>query len=105
LRPSFSISSLSQCASRFPRLTLVSEGKPLRRLLMTSKPIELPTVVLTHDFVLLANRGMVAGSARYRAECSKSHRFARFFQAAAGTDGQGDSAQRSVLSISVGAVV
>ena len=37
LRPSFSSSSLSPCTMRRPRLTCVSDGKPLRRLLMVSK--------------------------------------------------------------------
>lgn len=37
LRPSFSSSSLSPCTMRVPRLTLVSDGNPLRRLLMGSK--------------------------------------------------------------------
>ena len=37
LRPSFSSSSLSPCTTRTPRLTCVSEGYPLRRLLMVSK--------------------------------------------------------------------
>jgi len=36
-RPSFSSSSLSPCTMRTPRLTLVSDGKPRRRLLMGSK--------------------------------------------------------------------
>ena len=37
LRPSFSSSCLSPCTTRTPRLTCVSEGKPLRRLLIVSK--------------------------------------------------------------------
>ena len=37
LRPSFSSSNLSPCTMRTPRLTLVSDGKPRRRLLMGSK--------------------------------------------------------------------
>ena len=37
LRPSFSSSSLSPCTIRTPRLTLLSEGNPLRRLLIVSK--------------------------------------------------------------------
>lgn len=37
LRPSFSNSSLSTCTTRIPRLTCVSEGKPLRRLLLGVK--------------------------------------------------------------------
>ena len=36
-RPSFSSSSLSPCTTRTPRLTLVSEGNPFRRLLIVSK--------------------------------------------------------------------
>ena len=36
-RPSFSSSSLSLCTMRMPRLTLVSDGKPRRRLLIGSK--------------------------------------------------------------------
>ena len=36
-RPSFSSSSLSPCTMRTPRLTLVSDGKPRRRLLIGSK--------------------------------------------------------------------
>lgn len=36
-RPSFSSSSLSPCTIRMPRLTLVSDGKPRRRLLIGSK--------------------------------------------------------------------
>ncbi len=36
-RPSFSASSLSPCTMRIPRLTLVSDGKPRRRLLIGSK--------------------------------------------------------------------
>src|SRR6267142_2727702 len=34
LRPSFSDSSFSPCTTRRPRLTLVSDGNPLRRLLL-----------------------------------------------------------------------
>jgi hypothetical protein len=37
LRPSFSMSSLWPATMRSPRLTCVSDGKPLRRLLITSK--------------------------------------------------------------------
>lgn len=37
LRPSFSSSSLSPCTTRTPRLTRVSDGNPLRRLLVRSK--------------------------------------------------------------------
>ena len=37
LRPSFSVSSFSPCTMRRQRLTRVSDGKPRRRLLMTSK--------------------------------------------------------------------
>ena len=37
LRPSFSSSSLSPCTMRTPRLTCVSDGKPVRRLLIVSK--------------------------------------------------------------------
>jgi hypothetical protein len=37
LRPSFSSSSLSPWTRRMPRFTLVSDGKPLRRLLIVSK--------------------------------------------------------------------
>src|SRR4051812_26108075 len=37
LRPSFSLSSLPPCTIRTPRLTPVSEGNPLRRLLIVSK--------------------------------------------------------------------
>ena len=36
-RPSFSSSSLLPCTMRTPRLTLVSDGKPRRRLLIGSK--------------------------------------------------------------------
>ena len=36
-RPSFSSSSLLPCTIRMPRLTLVSDGKPRRRLLIGSK--------------------------------------------------------------------
>src|SRR6266542_2989487 len=38
-RPSFSTSSLSPFTMRTPRLTLASDGKPLRRLLVASKPV------------------------------------------------------------------
>src|SRR3546814_5316026 len=37
LRPNFSVSSLCPWTTRRPFLTWVSEGKPLRRLLVTSK--------------------------------------------------------------------
>lgn len=37
LRPSFSSSNLFPCTMRIPRLTWVSDGKPLRRLLIGSK--------------------------------------------------------------------
>src|SRR3546814_16319338 len=37
LRPNFSVSSLCPGTTRRPFLTWVSEGKPLRRLLVTSK--------------------------------------------------------------------
>jgi hypothetical protein len=37
LRPSFSISSFEPPTTRVPRLTPVSDGKPLRRLLVISK--------------------------------------------------------------------
>ena len=48
LRPSFSCNGLSPCTMRVPRLTRVSDGKPFRRLLVTSKP-ELVFLVLLHD--------------------------------------------------------
>lgn len=37
MRPSFSISSFAPPTTRSPRLTPVSDGKPLRRLLVTVK--------------------------------------------------------------------
>jgi hypothetical protein len=49
LRPTFSISSLSPCTTRSPRFTCVSEGKPLRRLLMISKAGQIVVDVLIHD--------------------------------------------------------
>jgi hypothetical protein len=48
LRPSFSSSSLSPCTIRTPRLTCVSDGNPLRRLLIVSKARPFVFVKLAH---------------------------------------------------------
>src|SRR5688572_20226792 len=49
LRPSFSSNSLQPPTIRSPRLTWVSDGKPLRRLLVTSKAVGFEVVfVLAH---------------------------------------------------------
>jgi hypothetical protein len=53
LRPSFSISSLCPRTMRSPRLTLDSEGKPLRRLRMASKAAVLLVVERFHGVLLL----------------------------------------------------
>lgn len=46
LRPSFSHNSLPPWTSRSPRLTWVSKGKPLRRLLVGSKAVGVLDVVV-----------------------------------------------------------
>jgi hypothetical protein len=48
LRPSFSSSSLPPPTTRFPRLTCVSEGKPFRRLLLTSKALGVEVLVIDY---------------------------------------------------------
>jgi len=48
LRPSFSISSFSPRTMRWPRLTWVSDGKPLLRLLDRSKKVILIVVIKAH---------------------------------------------------------
>ena len=53
LRPSFSCSSLSPPTIRRPRLTLVSDGKPLRRLLIVSlKGLFVLVFVCVHRYLL-----------------------------------------------------
>ena len=47
-RPSFSSRSLSPCTTRIPHLTLVSDGKPRRRLLIGLKK-GIFEVVVSHD--------------------------------------------------------
>jgi hypothetical protein len=49
LRPSLSASCMPPCTRRSPRLTLVSEGKPLRRLLVTSKAVEFDVRLVSHE--------------------------------------------------------
>lgn len=46
--PSFSVSSLLPWTTRTPRFTFVSDGKPLRRLLIGSKKRPVFVVVLVH---------------------------------------------------------
>jgi hypothetical protein len=46
LRPSFSSSCFSPCTTRTPRFTFVSEGNPLRRLLIGSKKGLLVVVIV-----------------------------------------------------------
>src|SRR5713101_7494221 len=41
--------ALPPCTRRSPRLTLVSEGKPLRRLLVTSKAVEFEVCLVSHE--------------------------------------------------------
>ncbi len=48
LRPSFSSRSLSPWTVRTPRFTLVSDGNPLRRLLIVSKKCAIVEIVATH---------------------------------------------------------
>ena len=48
-RPSFSVSSLWTCTILTPRFTFVSDGKPLRRLLIVSKKRQAFEVLLVHD--------------------------------------------------------
>jgi hypothetical protein len=53
-RPSFSDNSLLPWTTLKPRLTCVSDGKPLRRLLEGSKGVRLLEInFLWHDFILL----------------------------------------------------
>jgi hypothetical protein len=62
-RPSFSSSSLLPCTTRKPRLTRVSDGNPLRRLLMTSKAVLfLECFVLAHKTPLSGSRVTRAGA-------------------------------------------
>jgi hypothetical protein len=49
LRPNFSDSSLLPWTIRTPRFTFVSDGKPLRRLLIVSKKWLLIEGLMVHD--------------------------------------------------------
>ena len=62
MRPSFSRSSFEPCTTRCPRFTCVSDGYPLRRLLLRSKARFVGQCILSHGclpFSLTSTMGKV----------------------------------------------
>ena len=114
LRPSFSISSLQPWTMRSPRLTCVSDGNPLRRLLVRSKKgaVELVSVIC-HTASYVESR-ILNISGRLLRQCdvgSKQLLLARIFDLALDlvADGLGDAAshhrvdRRADLAVVTGA--
>ena len=63
------MSSLPLPTKRAPRLTRVSEGKPLRRLLVTSKALGVEVIWLeSHGTPPRENRSILSGRASYSAQ-------------------------------------